>query len=191
MGNEAEKLKKRAEKEKDEIKKYLRWIIEKEELLKTTTDQKKREKLINDIEGWHKRSIQKSAEEIGKAGESIKDILPELSLRQREIIMEIFPQGVSSDTLKYAKDRNFRINMIKEDVKKSQILEKEYAYPADMPIEEKKKNKLFKQELVYGFGLCRESNPQDERYNNAWNYKRDLENTPSLQRKKKHMFYDG
>ncbi len=176
MGNEAEKLKKKAQKEKNDIKLFLQLIEEREIELKKETDQKKIDKLKDKIE-TNKRIIKNSAETIGKSGESIADIMPELSLRQREIIMEVFPQGMDVDTLKYAKQRSKTINNFKEDIKKIIELRKEYSYSDDMPIEEKAKNKLFKKEQFLGFQLMEHSNPKVSTYQPAWNYIRDFDNT--------------
>lgn len=179
MGSEAEKLNKKSKKYKEDILRYVKQITEYEEQLFKETDENKIKKYNKAIAN-NKIFIKMSAEAIGNAGESIQDILPQLSLRQREIIMEVFPQGVNPENLKYADKRNNTINQIKQDIQKIIELRKEYSYSDDMPIEEKLKNKLFKKEEFLGYCLLNDSKPNTKNYNEAWNYKRDFDNAPEF-----------
>jgi len=172
-----EKSKRKAIKEINHIKTYLNWIAEKEKLLESVQNTEKKARLCSDIEFWHKRSIRKSAEAIAEAQSELSEMLLSVSDREREIMNEIFPYGFENRYLKFSEKRNLTIKIIKDRINSIIKLRQNCFYADDMPIEKKIKNKLFNKEQSVGLALLNESKEGSKTYNEAWNFKKDFDNS--------------
>ena len=170
MGLDKKELKK-IEKEKKIIGWYLSDIEKYKDELENLEDNKKTEKLNKKIKDA--QSIILSAfKKIGMLDGKTDEIINNLSDRQMDILLEIFPYGLNSDSLDTQKRRNEIVDKYKGWIKKLKKLREEYPpYDASLPVRQKLKNKIYKQEKDIGWFMLGSSNPDWKTYDPEWNYK--------------------
>ena len=171
-------------------KDILMWLDSVEEnmlKLQNESNDRKRAKLEKKIKS-DKEMVVFVAKNLGKAGGSIEDVLPDLNDIKKQVISELFNQGTDSEALKNQNERNKIINFHKKRLNKLREAYEEYEmYDESLPIEEKLKNKIYKQEKEVGFFLYTESNKERKIYEPIWNYLEHIDETPEFTEEEKEI----
>lgn len=138
--------------------------------LESETDEKKAQKLRKKYKS-HTEMIVYYGDKIGNLGGSLDGMDNDLSDKQLEILKEIFPYGFNKESIEMQKKRNQTINSYKDWIKKIRRMRETYpAYDTDMPVREKLKNKIYKEEKEMGWLMLARSNPNQKAYDPEWNY---------------------
>ena len=140
-------------------------------------DSKKKEKLGKKVE-WKKAVVISCAKDIGKAGGNLQSIWNNMTERQRQLIQELFPYGLESDSLAQQEKRMQIINSYKRNILK--VLEAEKKYPPcdpNLPVKEKVKNRCYKAEAALGRDLYTSSQKESKSYCADWNYEEHFATT--------------
>ena len=171
-------------------KDILMWLDSVEEnmlKLQNESNDRKRAKLEKKIKS-DKEMVVFVAKNLGKAGGNIEDVLPDLNDIKKQVISELFNQGTDSEALKNQNERNKIINFHKKRLNKlREAYEKYEMYDESLPIEEKLKNKIYKQEKEVGFFLYTESNKERKIYEPIWNYLEHIDETPEFTEEEKEI----
>ena len=175
---------------KKHTKNLLMWLDSAEEnilkLQKESNDRKKA-KLEKKING-DKEMIVFVAKDLGKAGVSLNEVLPDLNDIKKQIVYELFNQGTDSVGIKNQDKRNKIINHHKKRLNKLKEAYQEYPmYDASLPVEEKLKNKLYKYEKEVGFFIYTESNKERSIYEPVWNYLEHIDESPEFTEEEKRI----
>lgn len=162
---------KKIESEKGSMVSFLRHIEEYKRQLEIEKEEKKIKKLQSKME-QAKRIVLGCCKKIEELGGDAVSIINELPKDKIEIMKDILPYGFNTESIESQKERNSIINQYKRWINKLEKLRKEYPpYNPDLPIEEKLKNKIYKQEKDIGWFMLIRSNPEQKAYDPEWNYK--------------------
>ena len=175
---------------KKHTKNLLMWLDSAEEnilkLQKESNDRKKA-KLEKKING-DKEMVVFVAKDLGKAGGSLNEVLPDLNDIKKQIVYELFNQGTDSAGIKNQDKRNKIINHHKKRLNKLKEAYQEYPmYDESLPVEEKLKNKLYKYEKEVGFFIYTESNKERSIYEPVWNYLEHIDETHEFTEEEKRI----
>ena len=141
------------------------------------SDPKKKEKIDKKMQ-FKKRMVISCANDIGKEGGNIKNIWADMTIRQQQLIQELFPYGTEADNLEKQRERDYIIKFYKKDIQKVIDAEQNYPpYDSNLPVKEKLKNKRYKAEVNLGWFLYMRSQKDDKNYQPVWNYEEHFDTT--------------
>ena len=170
MGMDKKELK-QVKKAKDKIFFNLSEIDKLIQGLSSEGNEREKKKIQDKIQ-LRKGIITSYSKELGEKGIGLDEDMQELSERQKKILLEIFPQGLDSGLLETQKERDSLINQYKDWINKLKKLREEYPpYDASLPVKQKLKNKIYKQEKDIGWLMLGRSDPNSKIYDPEWNYK--------------------
>ena len=181
------KVERKIEKNISCVMDYLDNISEKRISIERETNPKKIEKLNKKINS-DIRVIMLFVKNLNDLGADIQGIISSFGPQHQALMREILPSGTDNDTIKNQKKRNFLINEHKNRLNKlREAYEKYEMYDESLPIEEKLKNKIYKQEKEVGFFLYTESNKERKIYEPIWNYLEHIDETPEFTEEEKEI----
>ena len=145
--------------------------------LEKESNEKKRKKIQDEIAS-RKRLVTKDGEKLGELNVSLDEYRDSLNETQKKLLDEIFPHGADENSIGNQRERVYIIQKYKKWIEKLVELEEKYPpYDKELPVKEKLKSKIYKQEKNIGYYMLVDSEEGSSAYEESWNYTRDFATT--------------